>query len=179
MFTFASFATLTSGTLREASTKFFAATVSTMSVFLSQPETFGHTEKALGLVIAQIEFFDHDQIAFAQRSDKADLSAPRFIFFGNSVDQSRGCGPCTLPPPFHSGERMLAIRPDQCPFVSRAFCRCPTHCHVFCGSNRTLALVGLVILDCVVDQRFVQRDAKHVFAQLNLTHDLIFQVFNV
>ena len=49
-------------------------------------------------------------------SDKAERSAPRRIFLGILYDQSRGCGPWTLPPPFHKGERIDAIRARPVPF---------------------------------------------------------------
>src|ERR1051326_1802764 len=50
------------------------------------------------------------------RSEIAEHIARLRIFFGKLYDQSRGCGPCTLPPPFQSGERKLAIRARPVPF---------------------------------------------------------------
>src|SRR3712207_8277249 len=40
----------------------------------------------------------------------------RSIFFGIGCDQSRACGPWTLPPPFQSGERIEAMRARPVPF---------------------------------------------------------------
>ena len=51
-----------------------------------------------------------------KRSEMAEHMARLRIFFGKLYDQSRGCGPCALPPPFQSGERKLAMRARPVPF---------------------------------------------------------------
>src|SRR3954452_14229629 len=49
-------------------------------------------------------------------SESAERIAPRRIFLGIWYDQSRGCGPCTLPPPFHRGDLSDATRARPVPF---------------------------------------------------------------
>src|SRR5207237_10054650 len=56
-----------------------------------------------------------------KRSEIAEHIARFLIFFGKLYDQSRGCGPCTLPPPFHNGERKLAMRARPVPFCFQSF----------------------------------------------------------
>src|SRR5205085_12665430 len=56
-----------------------------------------------------------------RRSEIAAHIAFLRIFFGKLYDQSRGCGPCTLPPPFQSGERRLAMRARPVPFCFQSF----------------------------------------------------------
>src|ERR1700687_2079854 len=51
-----------------------------------------------------------------RRSESAEHIALFLIFLGKLYDQSRGCGPCALPPPFQRGERKLAIRARPVPF---------------------------------------------------------------
>src|SRR5437762_13856107 len=50
-----------------------------------------------------------------RRSEIAEHMARFLIFFGKLYDQSRGCGPCTLPPALQRGERKLAIRARSFP----------------------------------------------------------------
>src|SRR6185503_12788686 len=58
-------------------------------------------------------------------SDNADRRAPCRIFRGMLYDQSRGCGPCALPPPFHRGDLSDAIRARPVPFCFHSFLPAP------------------------------------------------------
>ena len=100
------------------------------------------------------------------RSESADFNAPRFILVGIFVTQSRGCGPCTLPPPFQSGERRLATRARPVPFCFRASCRFGDVAASL-GTHSSPALIGQVIVDGIIDQRFVEFDAEDVVTKFN------------
>ena len=115
------FVTFVFSTFRDDRTDSALSSESTISVFAAflvvrQTERRERTEKIFRLRILELELIDNDQIAFAKPFRKAERRAPRRIFFGIWYDQSRGCGPWTLPPPFHSGERSDAIRARPVPF---------------------------------------------------------------
>src|SRR5581483_11392252 len=60
------------------------------------------------------------------RSEIDEHMARLRIFFGKLYDQSRGCGPCTLPPPYHSGELKLAMRARPVPFCFQSLRPAPS-----------------------------------------------------
>src|SRR5437762_13975726 len=51
-----------------------------------------------------------------RRSEIAEHMARFLIFFGKLYDQSRGCGPFTLRPPFQSDQRKLPMRAHRLPY---------------------------------------------------------------
>ena len=79
----------------------------------------------LELMALALEWASTTRLPSRSRSESADLSAPRFILRGSSDVQSRGRGPCTLPPPFQSGERRLEIRARPVPFCFQSFLPLP------------------------------------------------------
>src|SRR5437879_13327299 len=72
------------------------------------------------LVFGESNFnsFTMTRLPSRNRSEIAEHIARLRIFFGKLYDQSRGCCPCTLPPPFHNGESTLAT-----PAAPLRFCR--------------------------------------------------------
>src|SRR5215510_12787911 len=116
MLTLALEATVTPCTLRDERIRFFSGAVSTISVLLSQPKFSAIAMNVFVLWSSSPKPSTTTRAPSRSRSDSADFNAPRFILVGNFVAQSRGCGPCTLPPPFQSGERRLAMRARPVPF---------------------------------------------------------------
>src|SRR5215813_3312315 len=118
-------ATVTPGTLRDERIRFFSGEVSTISVLLSQPKPFAIATNVFVLWFSRPNPSTTTRAPSRNRSDRADFNAPRFILVGILVDQSRGCGPWTLPPPFQSGERRLATRARPVPFCFQSFLPLP------------------------------------------------------
>src|SRR5687767_7941575 len=115
------FVTLVFSTLRDDRTRFALSSESTISVlarFLFSTNPNAPTASRKSFVFGVLNPNSSMIIKLPSRSlsDNAERSAPRRIFFGILYDQSRGCGPWTLPPPFHNGERSDAIRARPVPF---------------------------------------------------------------
>src|SRR5262245_14816970 len=125
MLTFTLDATFTPGTLRDDRIKLFSGEVSTISVLSFQPKLSAIARNVFVLWFSRSNPSTTTRLPSRNRSDRADFNAPRFILVGILVDQSRGCGPWTLPPPFHSGERKLAIRARPVPFCFHSFLPLP------------------------------------------------------
>src|SRR5215813_13885584 len=118
-------ATVTPGALRDERIRFFPGAVSTISVLLSQPKSFAIATKVFVLWSSRANPSTTNRAPSRSRSESADFNAPRFILVGIFVDQSRGCGPWTLPPPFQSGERRLEMRARPVPFCFQSFLPLP------------------------------------------------------
>ena len=85
-------------------------------------------------------YLTRDELTPGAEPEKSLLEPKRRIFFGSGCDQSRACGPWTLPPPFQSGERIDATRARPVPFCFQSFLPEPA------TSPRTLVL-------CVPERR--------------------------
>src|SRR5207302_7939168 len=103
-------------TFRDASIRFVFFSESTISVL---PVSFRLPSVLMNsLVLGCSNFHSSTTIKLPsrRRSEIAAHIAFLRIFLGKLYDQSRGCGPCALPPPFQSGERKLAMRARPVPF---------------------------------------------------------------
>ena len=103
-------------TLREASSKLSFVSESTISVLPSSPSAASTPMNSFVFGWPSAKSSNTTTLPSRTRSDSAERNAPRRIFFGRFCDQSRACGPWTLPPPFHSGERIDAMRARPVPF---------------------------------------------------------------
>src|SRR5215213_9766479 len=115
------FVTFVFSTLRDDKTRFELSSESTISVFArlrfsTRPRDPIASRKSFVLGPAKPNSSMMITLPSRTLSERAERKAPRRIFFGILYDQSRGCGPWTLPPPFHSGERSDAIRARPVPF---------------------------------------------------------------
>src|SRR5215212_9932163 len=121
MFTPAAPTTFVPFTLREASRRLSLSIVSTTSVLPPRPSAARAPTNSLVFGCPKTNSSTTTTLPSRKRSDSAERNAPRRIFFGSGCDQSRACGPWTLPPPFQSGERMLAMRARPVPFCFQSF----------------------------------------------------------
>src|SRR5215218_3150368 len=94
---------------------------STISVLPPSPSFVNDCEKSLILGFSRFQPSTTKTFPSRTRSESAERNAPWRIFFGMLKDQSRGCGPCALPPPFQSGERSDAMRARPVPFCFQSF----------------------------------------------------------
>src|SRR6266853_5016216 len=121
MFTPKLLTTLAVCTLREASINLVFFNESTIKV---RPLTFKLSSTLINsLVFPWSNFHSSTMIRLPSRnrSESAEHIALFLIFLGKLYDQSRGCGPCALPPPFHNGDRKLAMRARPVPFCFQSF----------------------------------------------------------
>src|ERR1700730_3202324 len=107
--------------LRAERSRFSFSSESTINVLPPNPSFPSEAEKSLVLGLSRVQPSTTKTFPSRTRSERADRKAPCRIFFGMLYDQSRGCGPCTLPPPFHSGERSEAMRARPVPFCFHNF----------------------------------------------------------
>src|SRR5207245_3983694 len=108
-------------TLRDANIRFVFLSESTMSVLPLSFKLPSVVMKSLVFGESNFNSFTMTRLPSRNRSEIAEHIARLRIFFGKLYDQSRGCGPCTLPPPFHKGERKLATRARPVPFCRQSF----------------------------------------------------------
>src|SRR6185369_16420520 len=108
-------------TFRVDSIRFSLSSESTISVFPAKPSLPSEATKSLVFGVASDQPSTKVTLPSRTRSESAERKAPCRIFFGMLYDQSRGCGPCTLPPPFQSGERSDAMRARPVPFCFQSF----------------------------------------------------------
>src|SRR5829696_5122837 len=107
--------------LRAESSRFSLSRESTINVLPPSPRLLNDCEKSLVFGFSRSQPSRTKTFPSRTRSESAERNAPWRIFFGMLYDQSRGCGPCALPPPFQSGERSDAIRARPVPFCFQSF----------------------------------------------------------
>src|SRR6185295_19637545 len=98
---------------------------STISVLPASPSVDNDSAKSLVFGLSKVQPSTTKTLPSRTRSERAERNAPCRIFLGMLYDQSRGCGPCALPPPFHKGERSDAIRARPVPFCFHSFLPAP------------------------------------------------------
>src|SRR6185295_16837844 len=96
--------------------RFSLSSESTIKVLPAKQSFPSEATKSFVFGVASVQPSTKVTLPSHTRSESAERSAPWRIFLGMLYDQSRGCGPCTLPPPFQSGERSDAIRARPVPF---------------------------------------------------------------
>src|SRR5829696_10280045 len=101
--------------------RFSLSRESTISVFPPNPSRAKDCEKSFVFGFSRYQPSTTKTFPSRTRSESAERNAPWRIFLGMLYDQSRGCGPCALPPPFQSGERSDAIRARPVPFCFQSF----------------------------------------------------------
>src|SRR5215510_8858318 len=142
-------------------------------------EILRNRHERLRLVVVESEAVHHDQGAFAQslgkrRFQRAALHLGRHlrrpVAWLPAVD-----GAAAL------SERRTQARNAAAPgaVLLPELPAAPGNVAASLGPHSSLALIGQVVVDGVIDQRFVEFDAENVVAQVQLADFFVTQVFNI